>query len=80
MLTNYSSSHFETHLKVYNGVKRALEDRLAGRPGHLRSLLADRAMLQHEFRVQAISGPLTAAQAENMLSLFTLATSLYSEV
>ncbi|XP_077299850.1 proteasome activator complex subunit 4-like isoform X2 [Arctopsyche grandis] len=80
VLTNYSSSHFETHLKVYNGVKRALEDRLAGRPGHLRSLLADRAMLQHEFRVQAISGPLTAAQAENMLSLFTLATSLYSEV
>lgn len=80
MQTNYSANFFETHLKIFHGVKRALEDKLAGRRGHLRSQLADRAMLQHEFRVQAISGPLTAAQADNMLALLALSTSSYSEV
>lgn len=77
--TNFSSSQFENHLKAFAAVKRTLEDRLVGRPGHPRALLADRALLQQEFRAQT-GGGLTKAHADVMRDLVTLSTSRYSAV
>lgn len=75
-----SKSCYEVHWKNFRMVKKVLEDKLVGQKRHLRALLIDRTMLQHESLLERGSMCLTPTHRQIMLNLLTLSTSHYSEV
>jgi hypothetical protein len=75
-----SKSCYEMHWKNFRMVKKVLEDKLVGQKRHLRALLIDRTVLQHESLLERGSVCLTPTHRQIMLNLLTLSTSHYSEV
>ena len=61
-------------------VKKLLENRLVGRKRHMRALLIDRAVLQHELRSERAVAFLTDTHKMIMHNLLELSCSHYSEV
>jgi proteasome activator subunit 4 len=75
-----SKSSYEVHWRNFRMVKKVLEDKLVGQKQHLRALLIDRTMLQHESLLERGNVCLTPTHRQIMLNLLTLSTSHYSEV
>lgn len=75
-----SKSSYEMHWKNFRVVKKVLENKLVGQKQHLRALLIDRTMLQHESLLERGSMCLTPTHCQIMLSLLKLSSSHYSEV
>ncbi|GLH02190.1 Proteasome activator complex subunit 4 [Gryllus bimaculatus] len=71
---------FEARWKRFRIVKRILENKLVGEKRHLRALLIDRAVLQHEVLLERGNFCITPTHKLIMLNLLTLSTSQYSEV
>jgi proteasome activator subunit 4 len=75
-----SKNCYEGHWKSFRMVKKVLENKLVGQKRHVRALLIDRTMLQHELLLERGSMCLTPTHRQIMLNLLTLSTSHYSEV
>ncbi|PNF36512.1 hypothetical protein B7P43_G15901 [Cryptotermes secundus] len=75
-----SKSCYEVHWKNFRMLKKVLENKLVGQKRHLRALLIDRTMLQHESLLEQGSMCLTPTHRQMMINLLTLSTSHYSEV
>ncbi|XP_022243744.1 proteasome activator complex subunit 4-like [Limulus polyphemus] len=74
-------TEFDTRWKSFHVVKKALENKLVGSKQHIRALLVDRTLLQHEVRVLELQRmPFSTIHKELMNDLLRLATSHYSEV
>ncbi|XP_044171551.1 proteasome activator complex subunit 4-like [Acropora millepora] len=72
---------FDSRWRSATSVKRAMEDRLAGKKKHVRPLLIERVQLQHEMRVlDRVSTQLTSLHKVLLDDLFKLATTVYTEV
>ncbi|XP_070577632.1 proteasome activator complex subunit 4-like isoform X2 [Ptychodera flava] len=72
---------FDARWKSFNIVKRAMEDKLKDKKHHMRALLIDRALLQHEMRVlERNILPYTELDRILLTDLIQLSTSMYSEV
>lgn len=83
LMFNYgmTKSDFDTRWKSFHMVKRALENKLVGMKKHIRPLILDRIMLQHELRIRnrGVSA-FTTLHQEIMDDLVVLCVSHYSEV
>ncbi|KAK3731823.1 hypothetical protein QZH41_020179, partial [Actinostola sp. cb2023] len=72
---------FDVRWRGAGAVKRAMEDKLAGKKKHVRALLIERVQLQHEMRIlDNVSSQMTTLHKVLLDDLFTLATSEYTEV
>ncbi|KAJ7327828.1 Proteasome activator complex subunit 4 [Desmophyllum pertusum] len=72
---------FDSRWRSASAVKRAMEDKLAGKKKHVRPLLIERVQLQHEMRIlDRISTQLTTLHKVLLDDLFKLATTVYTEV
>ncbi|XP_060589859.1 proteasome activator complex subunit 4B-like [Ruditapes philippinarum] len=72
---------FDARWKSFHAVKKALEDKLRGGKNHLRAILVDRVLLQHQMRcLQKTDRSFTARHQELLQDLYTLSISRYSEV
>uniref|UniRef100_UPI00358F6C57 proteasome activator complex subunit 4 isoform X3 n=1 Tax=Myxine glutinosa TaxID=7769 RepID=UPI00358F6C57 len=84
MVLNFQGSHkveFDSRWKSLGLVKKAMEDKLHGHKKHIRALLIDRAMLQHELRILAVEGSSFKTTHQDLMhNLLRLSTSTYSEV
>lgn len=83
-LLHFKGSHkheFDSRWKSFNLVKKSMENRLHGRKQHIRALLIDRVMLQHELRKLTVEGcQYRTIHQELMKDLLRLSTSTYSQV
>uniref|UniRef100_A0A8C9XFL1 Proteasome activator subunit 4 n=1 Tax=Sander lucioperca TaxID=283035 RepID=A0A8C9XFL1_SANLU len=83
-LLHFKGSHkheFDSRWKSFNLVKKSMENRLHGRKQHIRALLIDRVMLQHELRKLTVEGcQYRSIHQELMRDLLRLSTSTYSQV
>ncbi|XP_028325388.1 proteasome activator complex subunit 4A isoform X1 [Gouania willdenowi] len=83
-LLHFKGSHkheFDSRWKSFNLVKKSMENRLYGRKQHIRALLIDRVMLQHELRKLTVEGcQYRSIHQELMKDLLRLSTSTYSQV
>ncbi|XP_041866071.1 proteasome activator complex subunit 4A isoform X1 [Melanotaenia boesemani] len=83
-LLHFKGSHkheFDSRWKSFNLVKKSMENRLHGRKQHIRALLIDRVMLQHELRKLTVEGcQYKSIHQELMRDLLRLSTSTYSQV
>ncbi|XP_029377126.1 proteasome activator complex subunit 4A isoform X3 [Echeneis naucrates] len=83
-LLHFKGSHkheFDSRWKSFNLVKKSMENRLHGRKQHIRALLIDRVMLQHELRKLTVEGcQYRSIHQELMKDLLRLSTSTYSQV
>uniref|UniRef100_A0AAQ4Q9D5 Proteasome activator subunit 4a n=1 Tax=Gasterosteus aculeatus aculeatus TaxID=481459 RepID=A0AAQ4Q9D5_GASAC len=83
-LMHFKGSHkpeFDSRWKSFNLVKKSMENRLHGRKQHIRALLIDRVMLQHELRKLTVEGcQYRSIHQELMKDLLRLSTSTYSQV
>ncbi|KAF7220060.1 proteasome activator complex subunit 4A isoform X2 [Nothobranchius furzeri] len=83
-LLHFKGSHkneFDSRWKSFNLVKKSMENRLHGRKQHIRALLIDRVMLQHELRKLTLEGcQYRSVHQELMGDLLRLSTSTYSQV
>ncbi|XP_052767290.1 proteasome activator complex subunit 4A-like [Mya arenaria] len=76
-----SEMDFENRWKSFHAVKRALEDKMRGGKKHLRALLVDRVLLQHQMRcLQKTDRSFTRPHQDMLEDLYTLSISRYSEV
>ncbi|XP_069787517.1 proteasome activator complex subunit 4-like isoform X1 [Narcine bancroftii] len=72
---------FDSRWKSFNLVKKSMENRLHGKKQHIRALLIDRVMLQHELRTLTIEGcEYKTVHRDLMQDLLLLSTSTYSQV
>ncbi|XP_068688324.1 proteasome activator complex subunit 4-like isoform X1 [Montipora foliosa] len=72
---------FDSRWRSATSVKRAMEDKLAGKKKHVRPLLIERVQLQHEMRsLDRVSTQLTTLHKILLDDLFKLATTVYTEV
>ncbi|KAM9803831.1 proteasome activator complex subunit 4A [Neosynchiropus ocellatus] len=72
---------FDSRWKSFNLVKKSMENRLHGRKKHIRALLIDRVMLQHELRKLTVEGcQYRGVHQLLMRDLLRLSTSTYSQV
>ncbi|XP_046888598.1 proteasome activator complex subunit 4B-like [Hypomesus transpacificus] len=72
---------FDSRWKSYTLVKKSMEDRLHGRKQHIRALLIDRVLLQHEMRKLVCEGCEYKMVHQELISdLLLLSTSTYSQV
>lgn len=78
--SNHNREEFEMHWKAFHCGKKVLENKLLGGKHHLRGILVDRAVLQHEVIQSYASIMPTETHKNIILSLLELATSRYSEV
>uniref|UniRef100_A0AAX7SGS9 Proteasome activator subunit 4 n=1 Tax=Astatotilapia calliptera TaxID=8154 RepID=A0AAX7SGS9_ASTCA len=77
----FLSHEFDSRWKSFNLVKKSMENRLHGRKQHIRALLIDRVMLQHELRKLTVEGcQYRSIHQELMRDLLRLSTSTYSQV
>ncbi|CAL8299965.1 unnamed protein product [Merluccius merluccius] len=83
-LLHFKGSHkheFDSRWKRFNLVKKSMENRLHGRKQHIRALLIDRVMLQHELRKLTVEGcQYRSIHQDLMKDLLRLSTSTYSQV
>uniref|UniRef100_A0AAQ6AN48 Proteasome activator Blm10 mid region domain-containing protein n=1 Tax=Amphiprion ocellaris TaxID=80972 RepID=A0AAQ6AN48_AMPOC len=83
-LLHFKGSHkheFDSRWKSFNLVKKSMENRLHGRKQHIRALLIDRVMLQHELRKLTVEGcQYRSIHQALMRDLLRLSTSTYSQV
>ncbi|KAK7902167.1 hypothetical protein WMY93_018936 [Mugilogobius chulae] len=83
-LLHFKGSHkheFDSRWKSFNLVKKSMENRLHGRKQHIRALLIDRVMLQHELRKLTVEGcQYRTIHQDLMKDLLRLSTSTYSQV
>uniref|UniRef100_A0AAQ6IA71 Proteasome activator subunit 4 n=1 Tax=Anabas testudineus TaxID=64144 RepID=A0AAQ6IA71_ANATE len=83
-LLHFKGSHkheFDSRWKSFNLVKKSMENRLHGRKQHIRALLIDRVMLQHELRKLTVEGcQYRSIHQELMRDLLRVSTSTYSQV
>ncbi|XP_016892945.1 proteasome activator complex subunit 4A isoform X2 [Cynoglossus semilaevis] len=71
----------DSRWKSFNLVKKSMENRLHGRKQHIRALLIDRVMLQHEVRKLTVEGcQYRSIHQELLKDLLRLSTSTYSQV
>ncbi|XP_014668208.1 PREDICTED: proteasome activator complex subunit 4-like [Priapulus caudatus] len=72
---------FDTRWKSFHIVKKAMENKLMGNKRHIRALLIDRVVLQHERRIMDKSKfQFTDLHQRSLEDLFLLSTSRYSQV
>ncbi|EGV92976.1 Proteasome activator complex subunit 4 [Cricetulus griseus] len=85
-LLQFQGSHkheFDSRWKSFNLVKKSMENRLHGKKQHIRALLIDRVMLQHEasLRTLTVEGCEYKRIHQDMIrDLLRLSTSSYSQV
>ncbi|KAJ8396071.1 hypothetical protein AAFF_G00026030 [Aldrovandia affinis] len=83
-LLHFKGSHkseFDSRWKSFILVKKSMENRLHGRKQHIRALLIDRVMLQHELRKLTVDGCEYKTIHQDLLrDLLQLSTSTYSQV
>uniref|UniRef100_A0AAQ4Q0P3 Proteasome activator Blm10 mid region domain-containing protein n=1 Tax=Gasterosteus aculeatus aculeatus TaxID=481459 RepID=A0AAQ4Q0P3_GASAC len=72
---------FDSRWKSYTLVKKSMENRLHGKKQHIRALLIDRVLLQHEMRKLVVEGSeYKVVHQELLCDLLLLSTSTYSQV
>uniref|UniRef100_A0AAR2INB5 Proteasome activator Blm10 mid region domain-containing protein n=1 Tax=Pygocentrus nattereri TaxID=42514 RepID=A0AAR2INB5_PYGNA len=83
-LLHFRGSHkheFESRWKSFSLVKKSMENRLHGSKQHIRALLIDRVMLQHELRNLTVEGCKYLTVHQNLIKdLLRLSTTTYSQV
>lgn len=83
-LMHFKGSHkheFDSRWKSFNLVKKSIENRLYGKKQHIRALLIDRVLLQHEMRKLLVEGCEYKTVHQDLLrDLLRLSTSTYSQV
>ncbi|KAG8123071.1 hypothetical protein E2320_018500 [Naja naja] len=83
-LLHFQGSHkheFDSRWKSFNLVKKSMENRLQGKKQHIRALLIDRVMLQHELRTLTVEGCEYKKVHQNLIrDLLRLSTSSYGQV
>ncbi|XP_062269925.1 proteasome activator complex subunit 4B [Platichthys flesus] len=80
----YRGTHkkeFDSRWKSFTLVKKSMENRLLGKKQHIRALLIDRVLLQHEMRKLVVEGSEYKVVHQDLLcDLLLLSTSTYSQV
>uniref|UniRef100_A0A8D0D6T8 Uncharacterized protein n=1 Tax=Sander lucioperca TaxID=283035 RepID=A0A8D0D6T8_SANLU len=72
---------FDSRWKSFTLVKKSMENRLHGKKQHIRALLIDRVLLQHEMRKLVVDGSVYKVVHQELLcDLLLLSTSTYSQV
>uniref|UniRef100_A0A8C6U8T4 Proteasome activator subunit 4b n=1 Tax=Neogobius melanostomus TaxID=47308 RepID=A0A8C6U8T4_9GOBI len=72
---------FDSRWKSFTLVKKSMENRLLGKKRHIRALLIDRVLLQHEMRKLVVEGCEYKVVHQDLLcDLLLLSTSTYSQV
>ncbi|XP_028989298.1 proteasome activator complex subunit 4B-like isoform X2 [Betta splendens] len=72
---------FDSRWKSFSRVKKSMENRLHGKKQHIRALLIDRVLLQHEMRKLVVEGSeYKVVHQELLCDLLLLSTSTYSQV
>ncbi|KAK0140557.1 Proteasome activator complex subunit 4B [Merluccius polli] len=72
---------FDSRWKSFTLVKKSMENRLHGKKQHIRALLIDRVLLQHEMRTLVVEGSeYKVVHRELLCDLLLLSTSTYSQV
>ncbi|XP_028331301.1 proteasome activator complex subunit 4B [Gouania willdenowi] len=72
---------FDSRWKSFTLVKKSMENRLHGKKQHIRALLIDRVLLQHEMRKLVVEGSeYKVIHQELLCDLLLLSTSTYSQV
>ncbi|XP_071319028.1 proteasome activator complex subunit 4B [Trachinotus anak] len=72
---------FDSRWKSFTLVKKSMENRLHGKKQHIRALLIDRVLLQHEMRKLVVEGSeYKVVHQELLCDLLLLSTSAYSQV
>lgn len=83
-LLHFKGSHkheFDSRWKSFSLVKKSMENRLHGSKQHIRALLIDRVMLQHELRSVIVEGcDYKSVHRDLINDLLILSTSRYSQV
>ncbi|XP_053094465.1 proteasome activator complex subunit 4B isoform X1 [Pangasianodon hypophthalmus] len=83
-LMHFKGSHkheFDSRWKSFTLVKKSMENRLHGKKQHIRALLIDRVLLQHEMRKLLVEGCEYKTVHQDLLKdLLRLSTSTYSQV
>uniref|UniRef100_A0A673FRQ3 Proteasome activator complex subunit 4B-like n=1 Tax=Sinocyclocheilus rhinocerous TaxID=307959 RepID=A0A673FRQ3_9TELE len=83
-LMHFRGSHkheFDSRWKSFILVKKSMENRLHGKKQHIRALLIDRVLLQHEMRKLLVEGCEYKTVHQDLLrDLLRLSTSTYSQV
>ncbi|KAL7869287.1 hypothetical protein AOLI_G00132750 [Acnodon oligacanthus] len=83
-LMHFKGSHkheFDSRWKSFTLVKKSMENRLHGKKQHIRALLIDRVLLQHEMRTLLVEGCEYKTVHQDLLrDLLRLSTSTYSQV
>uniref|UniRef100_A0A8B9T549 Proteasome activator subunit 4 n=1 Tax=Anas platyrhynchos TaxID=8839 RepID=A0A8B9T549_ANAPL len=78
----FQGSHkheFDSRWKSFNLVKKSMENRLQGKKQHIRALLIDRVMLQHEVILSLKSSPTTSLEKLIILTLMSVFTQVRSK-
>ncbi|KAM5165243.1 proteasome activator complex subunit 4 [Mantella aurantiaca] len=80
----FQGSHkheFDSRWKSFTLVKKSMENRLHGKKRHIRALLIDRVMLQHELRMLTVEGcEYKKVHQDLVRDLLRLSTSSYGQV
>ncbi|XP_077341678.1 proteasome activator complex subunit 4 [Lithobates pipiens] len=80
----FQGSHkheFDSRWKSFTLVKKSMENRLQGKKRHIRALLIDRVMLQHELRMLTVEGcEYKKVHQDLVRDLLRLSTSSYGQV
>ncbi|KAK7918864.1 hypothetical protein WMY93_010148 [Mugilogobius chulae] len=72
---------FDSRWKSFTLVKKSMENRLLGKKRHIRALLIDRVLLQHEMRKLVVEGcEFKKVHQDLLCDLMLLSTSTYSQV
>ncbi|KAG9484281.1 hypothetical protein GDO78_009934 [Eleutherodactylus coqui] len=83
-LLQFQGSHkhkFDSRWKSFTLVKKSMENRLQGKKRHIRALLIDRVMLQHELRTLTVEGcEYKTVHQDLVRDLLRLSTSSYGQV
>ncbi|RWS28736.1 proteasome activator complex subunit-like protein [Leptotrombidium deliense] len=76
-----SGGDFDTRWKSFQMVKKAMENRLQKKKRHIRVLLIDRVVLQHELRLKnKVKSPFTELHRDLLQDILSLSISHYSGV
>uniref|UniRef100_A0A9J7XFQ0 Proteasome activator subunit 4 n=1 Tax=Cyprinus carpio carpio TaxID=630221 RepID=A0A9J7XFQ0_CYPCA len=83
-LLHFKGSHkheFDSRWKSFSLIKKSMENKLHGSKQHIRALLIDRVMLQHELRNLTMEGCCYRSVHQDLINdLLRLSTSRYSQV
>ncbi|KAM7370631.1 hypothetical protein PAMP_010160 [Pampus punctatissimus] len=80
LLLRTHKKEFDSRWKSFTLVKKSMENRLHGKKQHIRALLIDRVLLQHEMRKLVVDGSeYKVVHQELLCDLLLLSTSTYSQ-